>query len=339
MSRFVLTRRRALAAYGSLLAGSPLLQGQKLVGEPPGRVAPVKELVNTLEFEPMAQRKLDATTYDEIAGSDRKAFDRMTFVPRAMVNSSKLDLTQVLFGESLYTPILIGPSSQQKRFHPEGELAMARGASAAKTLLVISSRSSYPIDQIAAQAKSSAWYQIYAEPDMNAVLHGAQQAVKAGCKAVCLTLGTAKHIDWNAIDRLRQGITVPFLLKGIMTPEDAKAAVTKGVQGIVVSNYGGRSTTSPIEALPTIADAVGGKIPILVDGSFRRGSDVMKGLALGAQAIMLGRPPLWGLAAYGADGVQTLLELLQSEFARNMAQCGRPNLAAVDRSMVKIHRR
>jgi 4-hydroxymandelate oxidase len=216
---------------------------------------------------------------------------------------------------------------------------MARGAAAAKTLMVVSSRSSFPIDQIAAQAKTALWYQVYHEPDMAAVLRGAQQAVKAGCKAVCLTLTASKSIDWSGIDRVRQGLTVPFLLKGVMSAEEAKTAVGKGTQGIIVSNYGGRSATPSIEALPVIADAVGDKIPILVDGSFRRGSDVMKGLALGAQAVLLGRPPLWGLAAYGADGVQTVLELLQSEFARNMAQCGRPNLAVIDRGMVKIHRR
>ena len=95
----------------------------------------------------------------------------------------------------------------------------------------------------------------------------------------------------------------------------------------------------PIEALPAIADAVGGKIPILIDGSFRRGSDILKGMALGAQAVLLGLPPLWGLAAYGAAGVQNMLQLLQSEMARQMAQNGRVNLAAIDRSMVRIHKR
>lgn len=337
-----MTRRKALAAYTSLLAGSPLLKAQpKLLGEAPGRIAPVGELVNAFEFEAMAERKLDNVTFREIAGSNREGFDRMTFMPNMMVNTSKLDLTRVLFGDSHYTPILIGPTSQQKRFHPEGELEMVRGAGAARTAVVISSRSSFPIDQIAAQAKSSLWYQVFPEQDMTAVQAGVQKAVQAGCKAVCLTL-SGTSLDWGVVDGLRKGLTVPFLLKGILSPDDAKAAVGKGIQGIIVSNYSERPMTGvvpPIEALPAIADAVGGKIPILIDGSFRRGSDVLKGLALGAQAVLLGRPPLWGLAAYGAAGVQNLLQLLQSEMARQMAQNGRVNLAAIDRSMVRIHKR
>jgi isopentenyl diphosphate isomerase/L-lactate dehydrogenase-like FMN-dependent dehydrogenase len=91
--------------------------------------------------------------------------------------------------------------------------------------------------------------------------------------------------------------------------------------------------------LPAIVDAVGGKVPVLVDGSFRRGTDVLKALALGARAVMVGRPPMWGLAAYGADGVQTVLEMLQSELARSMGLSGKPNIKAIDRSLVKIHLR
>lgn len=341
------TRRRALAAYGSLFAISPSLKGQpKLAGEVPGRIAPLGELVNTLEFEAMAQRKLDAEIFAGIAGSDRRIFDRMTFMPNMMVNTTKLDLTAKLFGENSYTPILVGPTSEQKRYHPEGELAMVRGASAAKTFVVVSSRSSFPIEQIAAESKTTLWYQVFPEPDMNAARSRAQQAVKAGCKAVCLTLGADAQrpvsLDWNAIDGLRKGIDVPFLLKGITSPEEARTAAGKGIQGIVVSNYGPPAVVGlaqPMQMLPAIADAVGGKVVILVDGSFRRGSDVLKAIALGAQVVLLGRPPLWALAVYGAEGVQTMLELLQSEMARIMAQCGRPNLAAVDRTMVRIHRR
>ena len=125
-----LTRRRALAASGSILGGSRLLKAQKLVGEPPGRIAPAAELVNAYEFEVMAGRKLGGATYAEIAATDRKAMDRITFNPRMMVNTTKLNLSTDLFGDNLYWPILIGPAAEQKRFHPEGELAMARGAAA-----------------------------------------------------------------------------------------------------------------------------------------------------------------------------------------------------------------
>jgi 4-hydroxymandelate oxidase len=96
---------------------------------------------------------------------------------------------------------------------------------------------------------------------------------------------------------------------------------------------------SPIEVLPAIAATVAGKVPILIDGSFRRGSDIMKALALGARAVMIGRPVLWGLAAYGSAGVQTILEMLQTELARDMAMSGKPNLKSLDASAVKIHSR
>jgi 4-hydroxymandelate oxidase len=351
-----MTRRQALAAYASLLAASPL-PAQKLAGEPPGRIPPVQELLNAAEFEAVAGRKLDSLTLAEIAGSERGAFDRITLRPRLAIDSRQLDLTAELFGQSLFTPILIGPLSRQKRFHPEGELAMARGATAAKAVMVVADRSSYPVDQIAAQAKTPLWYQVYEDPDVDQVRTRVERAVGAGCKVLCVTVGsetaseTASEtprspltagIDWSAIDRLRKSLAVPVVLKGVMSPEEARKAVASGVQGIVVSNYAARSVpgvASPIEMLPSVADAVGGKVPILIDGSFRLGSDVLKALALGASAVMLGRPALWGLAAYGAEGVQSVVELIQSELARDMAMCGKVNVKSLDRTVVRIHRR
>jgi 4-hydroxymandelate oxidase len=343
-----MTRRQAVAGYTSLLAGSSLLKGQKLIGEPPGRIAPVKELVNTLEFEPMAQRKLDDHDFAEISGSDRAAFDRITFQPRMMVDTTKMDLSVELFGSKLFTPIMIGPIAQQKRFHPEGELATVRGASAAKAVMVVADRSNVPIEDIAAQAQTPLWYQIYLEPDMNKVLVRVQNAVKAGCKAVCVTMGTPENssstagIDWSALDHLRHAINVPVLLKGVMSPAEAQKAAGMGLQGIVISNYEPRSIVgiaSSLEVLPSIVDAIAGKAAILIDGSFRRGSDVIKAIALGAQAVLIGRPAIWGLAAYGADGVQRVVEMLQTEVAQDMAMCGKVNFQAVDRTLVKLHRR
>ena len=347
-----MTRRQALAGCATLAAAASRVRGQTLIGEPPGRIPPVQDLVNAEEFAAIAQRKLDSLTYAEIAGSERSAFERITFRPRLMMDSTKLDLSTDLFGQKLFTPILVGPTSQQKRFHPEGELAMARGSLAANALMVVADHSSYPtkeIAQIFAKTKTPFWYQVYLEPDMNQVRGRVQQALSAGCKALCVTVGTVPQaaeltagVDWSAIDRLRQGIEVPVLLKGVMSPAEAEKAIAAGLQGIVVSNYSGRPLTgiaSPIEVLPSIAAAVGGKAPILIDGSFRRGSDVLKALALGAHAVLLGRPTLWGLAAYGAEGVQNVVELIQSEFARDMAMCGNVSVRSLDPSVVRIHRR
>ena len=140
-------------------------------------------------------------------------------------------------------------------------------------------------------------------------------------------------LDWPYIDRLRQQIEVPVLLKGIMSPEEARTAVEKGIQGIVVSNHGGRFVTGlvqPMTVLPAIADAVGTKVPILIDGSFRRGSDVLKALALGARAVLLGRPPLWGLGAFGAAGVERVLRMMQAELVLTMARTGCSRISDID---------
>jgi len=340
-----LTRRKALAGCASLFAAAPLARAQKNAGEPPGRIPPVLDLVNAEEFEGVAARRLDSQAFAEIAGTERKALDRITLRPRMMVDTTKLDLSSTLFGQTLFTPILVGPASGQKRYHPEGELAMARGASAAKAIMVVAGKSSFPIEEIVAAAKTPLWYQEYVEPEIAPVRARVEKAVAAGCKVLCITLTTdapAAGVNWRAIDTLRRGLSVPVVLKGIMSPEEAQEAISMGMQGIIVSSYSPRPLTglaSPIEVLPSIADVVAGRIPILLDGSVRLGSDVLKALALGAKAVLLGRPPLWGLAAYGAPGVQSVVELIQSSFARDMAMCGKLTLKDIDRTVVAVHRR
>jgi 4-hydroxymandelate oxidase len=254
-----------------------------------------------------------------------------------------LDLTVELFGEKMYTPILAGPASQQQRFDPEGELALVRGASAAKVTVVISSRSSQPAEKIAAEAKTATWYQVYPESDMGPVLNAVGRAVKAGCKVVCVTAGmpsgNGARLDWAVVDQVRQAAKTPVVLKGILSAGEARTAVEKGVDGIIVSNHGGLlvpGLAAPIEVLTAVVDAVGGKVPVLIDGSFRRGSDIVKALAMGARAILVARPLLWGLAGYGSEGVQTVLEILQSETVRTMSLNGKPTLALLDRTMVRI---
>lgn len=151
-------------------------------------------------------------------------------------------------------------------------------------------------------------------------------------------IGQTPHIDWSIIEQLRAITKVPLLVKGILTAEDALLAVDRGLDGIVVSNHGGRYldyAPSTLEVLPEIADAVAGRIPILIDGGFRRGSDIVKALALGAKAVCFGRAPRWGLGAYGAPGVQRVLEILQREFVQTMAVIGRPTLASLDRTAVR----
>jgi 4-hydroxymandelate oxidase len=217
--------------------------------------------------------------------------------------------------------------------------------------MVVAGRSSYPIEQVAEQAKTPLWYQVHLDEDPTEVRTRVERAISAGCKAICVTAGMEESatgaplragIDWRALDQLRKATKVPVVLKGVMSPDEARKALLVGVQGLIVSNYAVRTipgVASPIDVLPAVVDAVGGKAAILMDGSIRRGSDVLKALALGAQAVLLARPAVWGLAAYGAVGVQNVVELIQTEFARDMVMCGRVNIEAIDRSVVRIHRR
>ena len=137
---------------------------------------------------------------------------------------------------------------------------------------------------------------------------------------------------------MRQGLNIPIVVKGIGNHRDAANAVKHGVDGIVVSNYGAALGPSPFAVLPSVVDAVGGKIPVLIDGGFRRGTDILKALVVGAQAVFITRPVLWGLAAYGADGVQAVLEMIQTELARNMIMIGAPTPKALSRNMIRMHK-
>ncbi|MBM3735384.1 MAG: alpha-hydroxy-acid oxidizing protein [Acidobacteria bacterium] len=146
------------------------------------------------------------------------------------------------------------------------------------------------------------------------------------------------RLDWRFFADLKKYAKVPVIIKGIMTGEDAALAVKHGADGVVVSNHGGRYldyAAATIEMLPEVVKAVNGRIPVLVDSGFRRGTDILKALAIGAKAVCVGRPPLWGLGAYGEQGVVRVLELLQSELALAMGLSGRSNLASIDHSLLK----
>ncbi|MBK5291169.1 MAG: alpha-hydroxy-acid oxidizing protein [Acidobacteriia bacterium] len=146
-------------------------------------------------------------------------------------------------------------------------------------------------------------------------------------------------LNWKFLDQLCAYAKVPVLVKGILTREDALLALQHGAAGMIVSNHGGRyldGAPSTIEVLPGIVDAVKDRAPVLIDSGFRRGTDILKALAIGAKAVLVGRPPLWGLGAQGQDGVQRVLEILRTELAWAMGLAGRATLASVDRSLIRI---
>jgi isopentenyl diphosphate isomerase/L-lactate dehydrogenase-like FMN-dependent dehydrogenase len=302
------------------------------------RIPRIDDLVNVPEFEEIAKLKLDPAAYASIAGGDRAGFDRITFRPRMMVPTLDLDLGVELFGETHFTPIIVGPVSEQRRYHPEGESATVRGAAIAGAGMIVSSKSSVPIVEIAAQARTPLWYAVYGDSDSRRQI---DQALAAGCKAVCVTTEPSGKPDWKRIANVRRDLAAPMVVKGVMTAADAKIAIDNGVNGVVVSDHGtgGAARSAPIDVLPSIADACAGRAAVFVDGSFRRGSDIVKALALGAQGVLLARPVMWGLAGYGAEGVQAVIEMLQSDVGRNMGALGAPSVKTLTRNMVRINRR
>ena len=168
---------------------------------------------------------------------------------------------------------------------------------------------------------------------------GAEEAKPAtGPERYGLTTTLVHQLDWSFYDELRKRAGMPVLIKGILTAEDTALAVKHGADGVVISNHGARYleyAPATIEVLAECVDAAG-KMPVLVDSGFRRGTDVLKALAIGAKAVLVGRPPLWGLGAYGQPGAKRVLELLRTELALAMGLCGKPNLAALDRKLLRM---
>ena len=327
-----LTRREALeSVFGQQ-------RGEKTPGPSAPPSAPIDELVNSLEFAEQAKLMLSEEDFSSIAGSDRSIFDHYTFRPRMNVSTLDMDLSVDILGSTLFTPIVVGPVSNQKRYHPEGERATIAGASAAKAVTIVSSHTSTSIPEMVALAAEVAmplWTAVYADEEGPA---RARAAASAGAQAVFVTVGASyedtgakgsTEIDWSLVETIRKSVDVPVVLKGVMSKVDATKAAELGLDGLVVSNFGGLlggSKSAPLPELLAIRAAVGDELPILVDGSFRRATDILVALILGAQGVLLGRPIMWALASYGAEGVTTILKMLQRDLARCFAMLGASNL-------------
>jgi 4-hydroxymandelate oxidase len=349
-NKVLTSRRGALGVMGTAVAAGATVPAQAQAPAaslprptlPQPVQVPRGDLVNVLEYEQQARLVLGAAKVAPILGSDRSVTDRITLRPRVNIPTRDLDLTATLFGDAHFTPIIVGPMADQKRFHADGELATARGASAAKAAMVVSSDSSVPLAQVAQALATPLYVQVTAgNPKVKDVL---AQAGAAKARAVFVTVGTngsaAAPINWAAIDAIARQTSLPVIVKGITNPQDARQAVAHGARGVVVSNWRGGNAAAlagTLLLIDPVVQAVGASVPVLADGSFRRGTDIVKALALGAKGVLVGRPVMWGLAAYGEAGVQGVVEMLQTETARYMCMCGRPNLEAVNSSLVRVH--
>lgn len=337
---------------------------------------PLAEVACLADLEPIARGQMTMLAWEYLASGAADeftlrwncgAFEKIRLKPRVLVDVSKIDSRVELFGQELAFPILLAPVGLQRLYHPEGEVAAARGAGVARATYTISSYSTTELEEIAAAATYRTWMQIYLQPDRAFTKDVVQRAEDAGCQALCVTvdlpvIGVRNRLDrarfavppeltvphmmenfagspvtWEDIEWLRSITKLPVLLKGILDPDDAEIATENGVSGIIVSNHGARdldSTPATIDALPFVAERVAGRIPVLMDGGVRRGTDVLKALAFGAKAVMIGRPFCFGLAAGGAQGVARVVDILRKEFEIAMALTGRTSVPQIDRSVI-----
>jgi 4-hydroxymandelate oxidase len=266
------------------------------------------------------------------------------------------------------TPIAVAPTGFQGLASPDGELATARGAAAAGALMVVSSRSSRRLEDIGrvtADGGGAWWFQVYVLRDRDLTARLAGRAVAAGARALVLTAdtpvvgrkrrdreegvvteaeftvntgpladlgqaGQAADVTFGDIGWLARLSGLPVLVKGVLRADDARACVTAGAAGVIVSNHGGRQLDRAIPAalaLPAVAAELGPSVPVFADGGLRTGEDVLAAVGLGARAVFLGRPVLWALACGGADGVRDLLTGMTGDLAHVMALAGAATLA------------
>lgn len=320
------------------------------------------ETMTLEEIKATAKEKLKPDVWDWINGGTESEFtlqrncfalERVMLRPRFIHGLQTTNTRVKILGQELETPVIVAPFANVGRVHPEAEIAIAKGAEKAGTMMFLGPLASYPINHIVEAVTTPVAWNYEPRKDREKILSMIHQAEKAGCCAVglCvddfmgikvkerLILPANTSLSEDAIREIRKETSLPFFLKGIMTVEDAITAVKAGVDAIVVSNHGGRvldCCQATIEVLPEIVKAVGGEIEVLIDGGFRRGTDVLKALALGAKGVLVGRPICLGLAASGAEGVARVLHLMTSELVRAMMLTNVPDVSRVSRDTVAL---
>lgn len=372
-----LSRRQALTS-GLALGASALIAGSAHAMDMPGEGAAVPSAppgapLSLDDYERAARERMDPVAWEYIASGaadeitlrwNVDAYRALRLRPRQLRDVSTLDLSVTLLGQRLAHPILLAPTACHRLAHPDGELDTARGARAAGAGMVLSSYSTVPVEQVAAEKPPLFWFQLYAQ-DRSYTERLIRRAVAAGATAIVVTIdtptsgarnrqersgfafpkdlphisgGRAEHpLTWKDLEWIQRAAGVPILLKGLLHADDVELAVKSGAAGIMVSNHGGRNldtALATIDALPPIVDKVAGRVPVIVDGGIRRGTDVLKALAHGAAAIMIGRPYVHGLAVGGASGVDAVIGILRHELELAMALCGCPTIAAIDRGIL-----
>jgi 4-hydroxymandelate oxidase len=314
------------------------------------------------DLEPVARAAVPPDVWDYFAGGagdewtlaeNRRVFDRWMLRPRFLRGTGMVDTTTTVLDVAVEFPVLVAPWAYQRLAHPDGELATARAAATAGTIMVVSSTTVSYLEDVAAAADGPKWWQLYVAQDRGFTAEMLHRVAAAGFRAVCWTvdfpvnglrhrdtrsgfvmplgIGESDYIydpamSWDDLAWIRScAPELPVIVKGLLTAEDAELAVQAGADAIVVSNHGGRQldrSPAGLEALPEVVAQVSGRVPVLMDGGVRRGTDVLTAIALGATAVLIGRPAVWGLAADGESGVARVLAILRAEFENAMALTG-----------------
>lgn len=360
-----------------------------------GVIGSPAEALSVLDFEEAAHRKVAPGHWAYMASgvdddgtlrANCEGYKQVKLRPRRLRDATKVAMDVDLFGTTYNSPIFLCPTSGDRAFFGDGELAVARAAKAKGTLFVLSTMTSTAVEDVNKELGRPVWQQFYAPTSWDACEKIMRRVETAGCSVLALTVDsttgrnsetflrtrpkdvsqcTTCHesaagpsprerpmfdgidmtgvrpinptMDWEFVDRVRKFWKGKFIIKGIDTREDARLCVEHGVDAILVSNHGGRATETlraSVEALPEVVAEVGNRVPVFVDGGVRRGTDVFKALALGAKAVGIGRPYLWGLGAFGEAGVARVIEILQGELKLAMGQCGTRNLREINQSYV-----
>ncbi len=322
------------------------------------------------ELVKKARQKLSHDNWDYIVGGaetettvrrNRLALDSIAFRPRVLRDVSRIDASAQFLGRSLRLPLLLAPIGGLELFAPEGGAAAAGAAQQFGIAHMLSSVCEPGLEAVAQAAPEALRiFQLYVRGDAAWTDAMAERAIAAGYGAFCLTVDTAfysrrerdvakRHsrsgpmparefqakLTWSDVDRIKAKFAIPLILKGIATAEDATRALEHGVDMIYVSNHGGRQLDhgrGAMEVLPEIVAAVGGRAPVIVDGGFNRGTDIVKALAAGASVVGLGRMQCIGLAAGGQAGLVRLLEILEQEIHICLGLLGAASWAELDRS-------
>jgi len=332
----------------------------------------LEERFQTLhEIVKAARQNLEPGPWDYLIGGaesettlrrNRQALDSIAFRPRVLRDVSRIDGASTLFGRPVRIPVMVAPIGSIETFTPGGGATAAKAAAEFGIPLMLSSVCNPGLEAVAAAADGFRIFQLYVRGDDGWVDDHVRRAVDHGYTAFCLTVDTAVYsrrerdlarrfvkpwrvratgfdyqagLTWDHVKRFKDTHAIPLILKGIATAEDAALACDLGVDGLYVSNHGGRQLDhgrGTTEALPEVVAAVGGRATIIVDGGFLRGTDIVKAVALGAAAVGIGRLACFGLAAAGQAGLVRVLELLEEEIRICLGLLGVERLAQLDRS-------